>query len=507
MPNKDITVWFLSQRVLPPVATVVPFYLIMRALGLLDTYTALILLNATFVLPFVVVIVRQTFLDLPVELEEAALVDGAGHWGAFWRIALPLAAPSIAATGLIIFAFTWNEFLFALTISIPPGDHRSGPHRRRHRHPRRAVLVHGRPRHDRHPAARRHGAPRPALYRPRPHDGCGERVAAMARPGATLPGKAAAVWPAPRARRTYAVPASLEPLRYALVSALAVAVALVFLFPIYWSASNSLRDPLDTFTVTGLGFPWLNFHPTLKNWIEQATTPETVHALENSTVIALGAAALALCLGTPAAYALARFRFRLMANRDITVWFLSQRVLPPVASVVPFYLIMRAVGLLDTRTALILLNATFILPFVVVIVRQTFLDLPVELEESGPRRRGQPLGRLLAYRPAPRRPLDRRHRPDPVRLHLERVHLRPHDRLPRGPHRPGPHHRRHRRPRRPVLVHGRARHHRHPAPGRDRAARPTLHRPRPDAGRGEGLNSRSSRPGATGPPRGVYVVG
>ena len=204
----------------------------------------------------------------------------------------------------------------------------------------------------------------------------------MARPGATLPGKAAAVWPGPRARRTYAVPASLEPLRYALVSALAVAVALVFLFPIYWSLSNSLRDPLDTFTVTGLGFPWINFHPTLKNWIEQATTPETVHALENSTVIALGAAALALCLGTPAAYALARFRFRLMPNRDITVWFLSQRVLPPVASVVPFYLIMRAVGLLDTRTALILLNATFILPFVVVIVRQTFLDLPVELEES-----------------------------------------------------------------------------------------------------------------------------
>jgi ABC-type glycerol-3-phosphate transport system permease component len=83
----------------------------------------------------------------------------------------------------------------------------------------------------------------------------------MARPGATLPGKAAAVWSAPRARRTYAVPASLEPLRYALVSALAVAVALAFLFPIYWSASNSLRDPLDTFTVTGLGFPWLNFQP------------------------------------------------------------------------------------------------------------------------------------------------------------------------------------------------------------------------------------------------------
>ena len=59
-------------------------------------------------------IVRQTFLDLPVELEEAALVDGASHFGAFWRIALPLAMPAIAATGLIIFAFAWNEFLFAV---------------------------------------------------------------------------------------------------------------------------------------------------------------------------------------------------------------------------------------------------------------------------------------------------------------------------------------------------------------------------------------------------------
>ena len=114
--NRDITVWFLSQRVLPPVATVVPFYLTMRWLGLLDTHLALILINATFVLPFVVVILRQTFLDLPIELDEAALVDGAGYFGAFWRVALPLAAPSMAATGLIIFAFTWNEFLFAVTL-------------------------------------------------------------------------------------------------------------------------------------------------------------------------------------------------------------------------------------------------------------------------------------------------------------------------------------------------------------------------------------------------------
>jgi multiple sugar transport system permease protein len=175
---------------------------------------------------------------------------------------------------------------------------------------------------------------------------------------------------------------SLEPLRYAIGSVLAIGVTIIFFFPIYWSLSTSLRNPIDTFTVAGLGVPWVNFTPTLQNWIDQATTPETAAALRNSTVIAIGAAMLALSLGTPAAYALARFRFRLMANKDLTVWFLSQRVLPPVATVIPFYLVMRSLGLLDTHLALILINATFVLPFVVVIVRQTFLDLPVELEES-----------------------------------------------------------------------------------------------------------------------------
>ncbi|MCL6606874.1 MAG: carbohydrate ABC transporter permease [Geminicoccaceae bacterium] len=167
-----------------------------------------------------------------------------------------------------------------------------------------------------------------------------------------------------------------------LASLAAVLVAFVFLFPIYWAFSQSLRNPLDTFTVAGFGIPWVNFTPTLANWIDQVGTPETLRSLANSTIVASGAAALALLLGTPAAYAVARFRFARWKNRDITIWFLSQRVLPPVATVVPFYLVMRALGLLDTHLALILVNATFVLPFVVVILRQTFLDLPLELEEA-----------------------------------------------------------------------------------------------------------------------------
>ncbi len=171
-------------------------------------------------------------------------------------------------------------------------------------------------------------------------------------------------------------------LKNTLLSLLAVCVALVFVFPLYWAFSTSLRNPIDTFTVAGLGIPWLNFEPTLANWRDQLGTPETLKALTNSTVIAVSASLLALLLGTPAAYAIARFEFRRWRNRDITVWFLSQRVLPPVATVIPFYLVMRTLGLLDTHLALILVNATFVLPFVVVIMRQTFLDLPAELEEA-----------------------------------------------------------------------------------------------------------------------------
>jgi multiple sugar transport system permease protein len=171
-------------------------------------------------------------------------------------------------------------------------------------------------------------------------------------------------------------------LGYAFGSIAAIVVAMIFLFPFYWALSTSLRNPIDTFTVAGLGIPWIDFEPTFANWLQQLATAEARQALANSTMIAVGASVLALLLGTPAAYALARFRFRRIPNRDLTVWFLSQRVLPPVATVIPFYLVMRALGLLDTQLALILINATFVLPFVVVIVRQTFIELPLELEEA-----------------------------------------------------------------------------------------------------------------------------
>jgi multiple sugar transport system permease protein len=115
--NKDMTLFFLSQRFLPPMATVIPFFLFMKTFRMLDTHWALILTNATFIMPFAVLILRDVFKEIPVELEESAWVDGASRFGSFVRIGLPLAAPAIAVAAVICFAFAWNEFLFGLILT------------------------------------------------------------------------------------------------------------------------------------------------------------------------------------------------------------------------------------------------------------------------------------------------------------------------------------------------------------------------------------------------------
>lgn len=154
------------------------------------------------------------------------------------------------------------------------------------------------------------------------------------------------------------------------------------LFMIYWGVVTSLKPPAQTFTVSGLSVPFLQFLPTLENWRTELSVRESRMALVNSITVAIFATLIAMALGVPAGYALARFKFRRVKNRDLTIWYLSQRVLPPVVVVIPFFLIMRTLHLLDTRLALIIVNATFTLPFAVVITRQAFQELPVELEEA-----------------------------------------------------------------------------------------------------------------------------
>jgi multiple sugar transport system permease protein len=166
-----------------------------------------------------------------------------------------------------------------------------------------------------------------------------------------------------------------------IISYLIVAIVVVWVvFPFYWAFINSIKKPADTLSNSWL--PWLQFQPTLEHWQAELQIRETRRALLNSTVISVGAACLALLLGTPAGYALARFHFRRWSNDSMTTWFLSQRVLPPVVAVVPLFLLMRTLGLLDTLLGLVLVNTTFTLPLAVVIMNQMFSDLPFELEEA-----------------------------------------------------------------------------------------------------------------------------
>ena len=113
----QVNFWVLSMRMAPPFAFLVPYYLTFRFFRLLDTYPALIIVNMTFTLPFTIWMLESVIEEMPVELEEAALVDGCSRAGVMWRIVAPLTAPSIAATAILSFVFCWNEFFFAYVLT------------------------------------------------------------------------------------------------------------------------------------------------------------------------------------------------------------------------------------------------------------------------------------------------------------------------------------------------------------------------------------------------------
>jgi len=115
--NKDISFWFLSQLILPPVAIALPLLVLYRELDLLDTRVGLILVYTIMNLPIVIWIMRDQFSSIPVELEHAALVDGADIWQAFLRIVVPIAAPGFIAAFILSLVFSWNEYFFAVVLS------------------------------------------------------------------------------------------------------------------------------------------------------------------------------------------------------------------------------------------------------------------------------------------------------------------------------------------------------------------------------------------------------
>lgn len=120
--SRDLAFWILSIRMTPPVAAIIPIFIIVRTLGLLDTWAGLIVAYTTMNLPFATWLLRGFFEEIPRELDESALVDGCSWLSAFLRVALPLAAPGVVVTAIFVFIFSWNEFLFALILTATKSE-------------------------------------------------------------------------------------------------------------------------------------------------------------------------------------------------------------------------------------------------------------------------------------------------------------------------------------------------------------------------------------------------
>ena len=177
------------------------------------------------------------------------------------------------------------------------------------------------------------------------------------------------------------------------VYAVLIVWAFVCLFPIFWTVTTAFKETKDIYQ--GNLIPWLQFEPKWKGWESQGLSPDTItkpssvrdqflkHA-SNTVIVSLSAAALATVIGSLAAYGLSRFSYRFgpWRNKDISFWFLSQLILPPVAIAVPILVLYRELDLLDTRTGLVLVYTIMNLPIVIWIMRDQFNSIPVELEQA-----------------------------------------------------------------------------------------------------------------------------
>lgn len=115
--TKNIAFWILSTRMAPPVMVMIPFYVLFRSLGFINTYYGLVLAHLSFNLPFAIWLLKDFFERIPRSIDEAALVDGCSRLHVFLRVVLPLSLPGLAATAIFCFLFSWNELFFALVLS------------------------------------------------------------------------------------------------------------------------------------------------------------------------------------------------------------------------------------------------------------------------------------------------------------------------------------------------------------------------------------------------------
>ena len=179
----------------------------------------------------------------------------------------------------------------------------------------------------------------------------------------------------------------------ALVYAALLLWTFISLFPIYWTLSTSFKIAPDI--MQGHIWPWLDFAPNWKGWRAIGLSPDTIGVTStvrdeflkrfaNSLIASTGASLLAVAIGSLAAYGLSRFeyKFGFWRNKDISFFFLSQLILPPVVLAMPFLVLFKQLALLDTLIGLILVYTLMVLPIVIWIMRDQFDTIPVEIEQA-----------------------------------------------------------------------------------------------------------------------------
>ncbi|QCS44915.1 carbohydrate ABC transporter permease [Natrinema versiforme] len=152
--------------------------------------------------------------------------------------------------------------------------------------------------------------------------------------------------------------------------------SVIVLFPLYWLASMSLKPPSE---VNALPPDWI-FLPTVYNYIQLLQNPDFIAAFTNSLVMVSASVVLVLLIGVPAAYVLSRYDVPM--ERDVLVWILSSRMLPPIAVVLPFFIVYRELNLFDTRIGMIFMYVSINLSLVIWVMKAFFDGIPETLEEA-----------------------------------------------------------------------------------------------------------------------------
>jgi multiple sugar transport system permease protein len=159
--------------------------------------------------------------------------------------------------------------------------------------------------------------------------------------------------------------------------------SLFVIFPIYWTVVTSLKTREDV--ILGPKYvPWVDFRPTTENYLNAYGRQNTSKYLVNSVVASLASTFFALVFGSMAAYGLSRFKYRFgpMRNNDIFMWIVSQRMMPPIVSVLALFIMFQSVKILDTRLALVIAYVTFNIPIVVWLMRSFIDQVPRSIEEA-----------------------------------------------------------------------------------------------------------------------------